>query len=156
MPGQQITINSRKYDQRIRRSWMGGLIKQSDTLLVVVGRFEFDVDHADLGFIRQGTVSFEHYWLERWYNVFRFHEPDGSLRNYYCNISMPPTFENDVLDFVDLDIDVVVWPDNRYEVLDLDDFAQNTMKFSYPKYVVDKAQASLSEIIAMIENDELP
>lgn len=135
---------------------MGGLIKQSDTLLVVVGRFEFDVDHADLGFIRQGTVSFEHYWLERWYNVFRFHEPDGSLRNYYCNISMPPTFENDVLDFVDLDIDVVVWPDNRYEVLDLDDFAQNTMKFSYPKYVVDKAQASLSEIIAMIENDELP
>ena len=156
MPGQQITINSRKYDQRIRRSWLGGLINQTETLLVVVGRFEFDVDHADLGFIRQGTVSFEHYWLERWYNVFRFHEPDGSLRNYYCNISMPPTFENDVLDFVDLDIDVVVWPDNRYEVLDLDDFAQNTMKFSYPKYVVDKAQASLSEIIAMIENDELP
>ena len=156
MPGQQIKINSRKYDQRIRRSWLGGLIKQTGTLLVLVGIFEFDMDHADLGLIRQGTVSFEHYWLDRWYNIFRFHEPDGRLRNYYCNISMPPTFENDVLDFVDLDIDVVVWPDNRYEVLDLDDFAQNKVKFSYPKDIVEKAEESVAEVLALIEKGQLP
>lgn len=156
MPGQQITINSRKYDQRIRRSWLGGLAKQTATLLVLVGRFEFDVDHADLGLIRQGTVSFEHYWLDRWYNVFRFHEPDGSLRNHYCNISMPPTFKNDVLDYVDLDIDVVVWPDTRYKVLDLAHFAENTVKFGYPKDIVAKAQTGLAEVLALIEKGQLP
>ena len=156
MPDQYITINSRKYDQRIRRSWTGGLISQNDKLLVIVGRFEFDVEHDDLGLIRQGTISFEHYWLDRWYNVFRFHEPDGSLRNYYCNITMPPTFENGVLDFVDLDIDVVVWPDNNYEILDRGDFERNTVKFGYPSDVVDNAEASLAEVTRLVERREFP
>ena len=156
MPDQYITINSRKYDQRIRRSWTGGLISQNDKLLVIVGRFEFDVEHDDLGLIRQGTISFEHYWLDRWYNVFRFHEPDGSLRNYYCNITMPPTFENGVLDFVDLDIDVVVWLENKYEILDRDDFERNTVKFGYPSDVVDNTEASLAEVTRLVERREFP
>ena len=87
MLSKQITVNSRKYDQKIRRSWSGGLVSQTDSLLVVVGRFDSDVEHNDLGLIKKGTVSFEFYWLDRWYNVFRFHEPDGTLRNYYCNVA---------------------------------------------------------------------
>ena len=113
MPGQQITINSRKYDQSIRRTWTCELIERNDPLIVVVGEFDRDVEHPGLGSISRGTVSYEYYWLDRWYNIFRFHEPDGALRNYYCNVAMPPTLDNGVLDYVDLDIDIVVWPDNK-------------------------------------------
>lgn len=156
MAERQITINSRKYDGHIRRTWPGGLISQSEDLLVVVGRFQEDVQHDDLGLIKQGTVSFEHFWPRRWYNIFRFHEPDGRLRNYYCNVTMPPTFADDVIDYVDLDLDVIVWPDEGYEVLDRDDLEKNTIKYGYPSEVVANAEKSLAELIALIESGQLP
>ena len=156
MPPKQITINARKYDQNIRRSWLGGLISSNENLLVVVGRFESEVEHSGLGTIKQNTVSVEYFWLDRWYNIFRFHEADGSLRNYYCNIAMPATFADGVLDYVDLDIDLVVWPDGKYEVLDRDDFEQNTAKYGYPEDITDRAEASVNELIGMIERSEFP
>ena len=156
MAARQITINSRKFDGRIRRSWAAGLISQTESLLVAVGRFEMDVEHDDLGLIREGTISFEHFWLKRWYNIFRFHEPDGSLRNYYCNITMPPTFENGVLDYVDLDIDVVVWPDKRLEILDRDDFEKNALEYGYPSDVRKRALAAVDDLTRMIKAGTFP
>lgn len=156
MAERQITINSRKYDGHIRRTWPGGLISESKDMLVVIGRFREDVQHDDLGLIKEGTISFEHFWLRRWYNIFRFHEPDGRLRNYYCNITMPPVFTNDVIDYVDLDLDVIVWPDKGYQVLDRDDLEKNAIKYGYPVEVIANAEKSLVEIIALIESGGLP
>ncbi len=156
MQSQIVTVNSRKYDQSIRRSWNCRLVERRDPLLMFVGEFETDVDHADLGFIRRGTVSYEYYWLDRWYNVFRFHEPDSSFRNFYCNINMPPKFAQNVLNYVDLDIDVVVHADFSYKILDIEEFDANALKFAYPEDVVLRAQLTLKEIIQSIEEREFP
>lgn len=153
---QKITVNSRKFDQSIRRTWTGELIERSDPLIVIVGEFDRDVEHPGLGSISRGTISYEYYWLDRWYNVFRFHEPNGNLRNYYCNVAMPPTFADDVLDYVDLDIDLVVWPDNHHEVVDRVDFERNFVKFGYPEEFRDRAEACICELVEMIENREFP
>jgi protein associated with RNAse G/E len=154
--GTEIAVNSRKYDGRVRRTWTGGLVSRSEELIVLVGRFDRDVEHTDLGLISRGTVSFEHFWLDRWYNIFRFHEPDGKLKAWYCNVAMPPEFDGDVLDFVDLDLDVVVLPDFSYEVLDRDDFEQNSAKYRYPAQVCEAAESALDELIAMIDDRRLP
>lgn len=156
MQGQGITIKARKYDGSLRRQWIAGVVSQKEDLTVAVGRFEFDVEHSDLGLIKQGTVSFEHFWRDRWYNIFRFHEPDGSLRNYYCNVAMPFTLEGETLEFVDLDIDVVIWPDGRVEVLDRDDFELNSVKFGYPEDVIAAAEQSLAELLTLVELGQLP
>ncbi len=152
----KITINSRKYDLKIRRSWDCELVERNDPLIVLVGKFDRDVVHPGLGSIRQGTVSHEYFWLDRWYNIFRFHEPDGSFRNYYCNFAMPPILENGVLDYVDLDIDILVWPAGRYEVVDLDDFESNGLKYDYPKEIRQRSEKSVKEMFEMIERREFP
>jgi hypothetical protein len=51
-------------------------------MIELTGEFAEDVEHSNLGQIKNGTVSHEYFWLDRWYNVFRFHEPDGTLRNF--------------------------------------------------------------------------
>jgi uncharacterized protein len=156
MQRQTITVNTRKYDLLIRRSWTCELIERSDELIVLVGKFDRDVEHPGLGSIRRGTVSYEYFWPDRWYNIFRFHEPDGALRNYYCNVAMPPTFKNGILDYVDLDIDVLIWPDSRYEVVDRDDFERNSLKYGYPPEIRQRSEESVSQILRMIETDQLP
>ncbi len=124
--------------------------------MVFVGEFEKEVVHKELGVIRRGTISYEYYWTDRWYNIFRFHEPDGGLRNFYCNVNMPPIFSNGVLDYVDLEIDILVWSDFRIEILDTDEFEQNTKRFSYSDKLRLKVQESVNELKTMIENREFP
>ena len=151
-----ITVNSRKFDWAIRRTWQCELIEQRDSLLVLVGEFDIDVTHTDLGEIKKGTVSYEYYWLDRWYNIFRFHEPTGELRNFYCNINVPPVFEDDVLDYVDLDIDVLLKPDLSFVVLDREDYAKNAERYGYPDEVNEKVEETLKELLELIETRIVP
>ena len=151
-----VTINSRKYDLTIRRSWQARLIETEGSLLVFVGEFAEDVHHPDLGHIPAGTISYEYYWLERWYNVFRFHEPDGAFRNWYCNINMPPTFEGGMLDYVDLDIDILVWPGKEPLILDKEEFVENAAKYSYAENAILQTEAAVDELLRMLKTREFP
>ncbi|MGI8544991.1 MAG: DUF402 domain-containing protein [Aridibacter sp.] len=151
-----ITINSRKHDGRIHRTWKADLIEQQDSLLVFVGEFENEVKHNNLGVIRRGTVSYEYYWLNRWYNVFRFHEPDGDLRNFYCNINMPPTFENNILNYVDLDLDILVWKDFSYEILDEDEYKENAEMYGYENKILKNVEKNVTELLKMIKQRNFP
>src|SRR6187200_3232574 len=146
-----ITVNSRKYDGAIRKSWTCELVEQDDDLVVAVGTFDADVNHSDLGLITQGTVSYEYFWLHRWYNIFRFVTADGEFRNFYCNVCMPPQFSNGVLDYVDLDIDVVVNADFSYRILDRDDFETNAELYKYPTEVRDRVETTLEELLELIK-----
>ncbi len=156
MSNPDITINSRKYDGSISRTWHCNLVAQQGSLLTFLGVFDQDLDHPHLGFIKKGTISHEFYWADRWYNIFRFHESDGSFRNYYCNINMPPTFNNGVLDYVDLDIDFVIWPDGRVIELDRDEYEENGEKFAFSQELKDSVENAISELKALIDRKELP
>lgn len=149
-------INSRKFDGKIHRSWKCNLVEQQDSLIVFVGEFEKEVRHSHLGVIRRGTTSYEYYWLDRWFNVFRFHEPEGDLRNFYCNLNMPPKFQDGILDYVDLDIDILVWQNFEVEILDLDEFEENAEKFGYSDDLKVKVHATLDELLAMIRLLQFP
>jgi protein associated with RNAse G/E len=151
-----VVINSRKFDQSISRSWTADLIERQNSLLVFVGIFNETVKHPFLGVIRPGTISYEYYWLGGWFNVFRFHEPEGEFRNFYCNLNMPPVFQNNVLDYVDLDIDVIVWKDFSHEIHDLDDFIINSKKYKYSEQLVKTAEVQLNKLLEMIENRDFP
>jgi protein associated with RNAse G/E len=152
---QTVTVNSRKFDGSIRRSWHGELANFDEPLIELIGSFDRDVDHPDLGRIQTGTVSHEFFWTNRWYNVFRFHEPSGELRNYYVNLAMPPTFTNNVIDYVDLDIDILIWPDGGFEVLDVEDFEANSVLFDYPTGLKLKVETELDSLITRIKRNEL-
>ncbi len=151
-----VTINSRKFDGAIHRSWQAEFVEQKNTLLIFKGVFAEEIKHSHLGVIRRGTISYEYYWLDRFYNVFRFHEPDGEFRNFYCNVNLPPKFENGVLDYIDLDIDVVVWKDFSIKILDLDEFEESSKKFNFTEELIIKTKSSLEELLRLIENRDFP
>ena len=156
MTSETITVNSRRYDGSIRRSWTCELVEVNSKIISLIGVFDQEIDHEHLGTLRKGTISHEFFPLDAWYNVFRFHEPDGKFRNFYCNISMPPTFENGVLDYVDLDIDLVVWPDLNYKILDVREFEENVVRYRYPDSLVSKAYDTVAELTTLLKTRSFP
>jgi protein associated with RNAse G/E len=152
----EITIRACKYDGLEHRRWHARLISRQGSLVVLDARFDRLIKHALLGTILPGTISVEYYWLDRWYNVFRFHEPTGELHSYYCNVNVPPVFDGQVLSYVDLDMDILVAPDLSYSIVDQDEFEANSALFHYPAEVRDQAHAALSELVALIESRQFP
>jgi protein associated with RNAse G/E len=145
-----------KYDGVLHRSWPARLLRRDGSLIVLDAKFPDEVVHDLLGTIAGGTHSLEYYWLDRWYNVFRFARPDGNLRNYYCNVNLPPKFDGKTLSYVDLDLDILVDPDFSYRVLDVEDFERNAKQYAYPAEVEDNARRAVDELVEMIQSRQFP
>jgi protein associated with RNAse G/E len=152
----QILVRTYKYDGTEHRSWQARVIENDFPLVVLDAAFAEDIEHVLLGKIAAGTISTEYYWFDRWYNVFRFSDSDRRLNSFYCNINLPPTFDGEVLKYVDLDIDVLVQPDFSYQVLDLDDFNTNAILYSYPIEIRDNAHRALEELLELVKKRSFP
>jgi protein associated with RNAse G/E len=151
-----ITVRAHKYDGSEHRRWNAKLVRQAGPLLVLDATFDEEIKHDLLGTITSGTRSIEYYWLDKWYNIFRFAEPTGELRSYYCNVNVPPAFDGQVLSYIDLDIDILVEPDFSYRIVDLEDFEQNAERFGYSEEVLTKARSALKELVKLIEDRAYP
>ena len=156
MEGNKIDVIVRKYDGREHRRWHARVVKHEGSLLILDAVFEEQIEHDLLGTISSGTISTEYYWLDRWYNVFRFSDQSCHLKNYYCNVNQPPSFDGRVLSYIDLDIDVLVAPDLTYRILDLDDFEANARAYAYPEDVQANAHGALKELTNLIEARAFP
>jgi len=151
-----IEVQTFKLNGQPHRTWRAELIRQEESLLILDGAFEVDVQHDLLGTITAGTHSLEYYWLDRWYNVFRFSQPNGELRNYYCNVNVPPAFDGETLSYVDLDLDILVAPDFSFQILDAQDFERNAEIYGYDDEIRANAQRALDELVALIGKRAFP
>ena len=151
-----ITVRACKYDGSEHRRWPAKVLRQEGTLLVLDAKFDQEIQHDLLGTIALGTTSIEYYWLDRWYNIFRFAQPTGELRSYYCNVNVPPTFDGQVLSYVDLDIDILVEPDFSYRIVDLEDFELNAERYRYSSGTQTNAKGALRELVSLIETRSFP
>jgi protein associated with RNAse G/E len=142
----EIVVRVYKYDGREHRTWRARLAKQVGPLIVLDAIFAEEVEHHLLGRIAAGTISKEFYWLDRWYNVFRFSD------RFYCNVTEPPSFDGSILTYVDLDIDILVDRDFSYRILDLEDFES----YSYPAEVKQKARQAVAELISLVAARSFP
>ena len=132
------------------------MLRQEGPFIALDARFSDEISHDVLGTIPIGTHSLEYYWLDRWYNVFRFAQPDGEFRNYYCNVNVPPTFDGETLSYVDLDLDILVQPDFSYQILDVVDFEANVKRYGYSVEVQTNARRAVDELVRMIQTREFP
>ena len=145
-----------KYDGSDYRQWSGTVSRREGSLLQLDAAFSIEVSHHSLGLISRGTRLVEYYWLDRWYNVLRFLNDDLSTRFFYCNVTTPPKLENELLTYVDLDIDILALPDLSYEVLDLDEFEANAGRYGYDEEIKLRSQAAVDELKSMIEARAFP
>jgi protein associated with RNAse G/E len=152
----EIAIQTYKYDGTPHRTWTAEVLERRGDLLMLLGVFDRDISHPQLGNIARGTQSYEYYWLDKWYNVFRFHEPGGSFRNFYCNVNMPPTFNDGVLSYIDLDIDIYISKKMEIEIWDVDEFDENISRYSYPPEIISKARETVEDLQELITAKRFP
>jgi len=86
----------------------------------------FDREDMDLGFttFKRGDRFIEHYYSDRWYNIFAIYDrDDGRLKGWYCNICRPAEIGETAVRCADLALDVWVTPAGEATILDEEELA---------------------------------
>jgi hypothetical protein len=145
-----------KFDGSLHRSWYASLVGRTGPLIALLGHFEEETIHPLLGTILRGTSSTEYYWVDRWYSIFRFDNPDGTFRNFYCNINFPAVDEGTALSFIDLDIDLLVDDSGSVTILDEREFVVHSERYGYPASVVQSVYQARLELECLIRERQFP
>jgi uncharacterized protein len=110
-------------DGRVTWQYSGRLLERGPHHLTLEAFFDKeDFPFLDLQ-LKKGDRFVETYYDDRRYNVFAiFDRETGLFKGWYCNLSRPATFNGPQVVWVDLALDLWVWPDGRGVVLDRDEF----------------------------------
>jgi protein associated with RNAse G/E len=116
-----------KLDLAGRETWRySGRVLRRETHSVLI-EARFNRDDVPFHGIQLGRNDrfIEIFYADRWYNVFEIHDRvDDRLKGWYCNICRPAEFRAAAIAYVDLALDLLVYPDGRQLVLDEDEFAE--------------------------------
>ncbi|HEX5944283.1 MAG TPA: DUF402 domain-containing protein [Anaerolineales bacterium] len=119
----RIKVQKKNPAGEVTYEYEGILLSREDHTIVLEALF----DRADLPFMdvvfKTGDRFVEYYYTEHWYNVFAVHDrDDGKVKGWYCNISKPAVFEDGIVSYIDLALDLWVSTSGEQTVLDEDEF----------------------------------
>lgn len=115
----------------------------------------FDRQDMDLGFVvlKQRDRFIEHFYNDRWYNVFAIYDRDDTLlKGWYCNLCRPAEITPEAVRWEDLALDLWVAVDGQTLVLDEDEFAA----LSLPSPEQERCAHALQQLQTLAQNRQLP
>ena len=103
--------------------------------------------------LKKGDRFVEHYYADRWYNIFAVYDrDDGQIKGWYCNIGKPALIDDGVVSYVDLALDLWVSVNGKQTVLDEDEFE----KLDLNEELSAGALNGLNELKLLFKNNEPP
>jgi hypothetical protein len=143
-----VTVYKLNLAGEVTVQWSGLVLEHNEGELVLEATFTHSA--RDLGYVRLGPGDrfVEHYYPDRWYNVFAIYDAaDGAFKGWYCNITRPAeitaALEGGVrVSAVDLALDYFRQPGGGEFILDEAEFAALPLS----EAEVKAARAALAEL----------
>jgi predicted RNA-binding protein associated with RNAse of E/G family len=145
----RITVHLLKPRRQKTVTYEGVLLMAEPGHLLVHARWQRAA--MDLGYVvfAPGDHFFEHYYTERWYNIFEVRSAAGELKGWYCNITRPAHVVDGAVTSEDLELDLFVAPDRqRLLRLDQEEFDALALDVTEPEAHAAALRA-LAELEAM-------
>lgn len=148
-PGFKTNIQSYKHDEQVHRIWRHTQIVESkDNLLVTAHKKTRVYEQTGRSwYTKEPAVCY--FYNDRWYNIIVMFKNDGLY--YYCNISSPYLFDGEGLKYIDYDLDVKLFPDGTYIVLDRNEYEHNAVEMNYGEELRVILEKNLEFLINEIE-----
>lgn len=152
--GATIKIESYKHNGTLHRVWEGSLVLSANSQEIVIGNDRIFVTESDGRRWRTREPAICYFSANHWFNVIGMIRDNGIY--YYCNLGSPFTWDTEALKYIDYDLDVKVYPDMTFSLLDEDEYAENAKWMNYPKEIDTILQANLKELTSWITQQKGP
>lgn len=152
--GADVKIKSYKHNGSLHRVWDSSIILKGNEKVIIGANDKTIVTEGNgrSWITREPAICYFH--AEHWFNIIGMLRNDGI--HYYCNISSPFVFENNSIKYIDYDLDLKVFPDMTYNVLDEDEYEEHKIQMNYPKELDEILYRSIDQLIYMVHQRKGP
>ena len=128
--GEVIEIQSYKHNGAIHRVWEETTVLKSTSSMLIGANDRVLVTENDgrTWFTREPAIAY--FTANYWFNVICMLRNDGV--HYYSNIGSPFVLDEGAVKYIDYDLDIKVFPDMTYKILDEDEFIEHKQLMNYP------------------------
>ena len=151
--GKNYMIHSFKHDGSFHRSWDEAVLLEIDDDYLVFANGKTNVTESDGRTWTTKEPSAMYFFKDRWFNIIAKKKTDGIF--YKCNIASPFIIEDNTIKYVDYDLDLKVFTDGSYKVVDKNEYKYHKQKMNYPQDIDTILNSELKALIEMAKNKEL-
>lgn len=126
--GDKLQIQCYKHDGKIHRAWDEAVVLDIHKDYMVFGNNRTTVTEALGNTWKTKEPAIMYFFKDEWFNIIVQFKKDGIY--YYCNIATPFILEEKTIKYIDYDLDLRVFPNGSYKVLD-------RMEYKYHKKIMN-------------------
>lgn len=94
------------------------------------------------------------FFKDKWFNIIGQLKKKGLF--YYCNIATPFIIDAHKIKYIDYDLDLRVFPDGSFKVLDRGEYSYHKRIMNYSKDIDNILKDELTILINKVRNKEFP
>jgi len=148
--GDKLAIHCYKHSGAIDRICDEAIVLEvSDDMLVCANDKARLIEHdGRVHHTNESAILF--FYKKRWFNVLGQLKKHGLF--YYCNIATPFLVDNGIIKYIDYDLDLRVFPDGGFKILDRNEYNYHKKIMKYPDEIDMILKRELSDLIEMKKN----
>lgn len=141
----ELPVNSTKFDGSIHYQFLTRELRRGERELVT-----YHTPGTPVRSYRGEYTGIMHmlsfFWTDKHYNLHVCWFSDWRPRSLYVNVATPATWHDNVIRYVDLDLDLIVRPGNdEPHIDDEDEFTAHGKLWGYPPDLIARCRASVEE-----------
>ena len=152
--GKKYEIHGYKHDGKVHRIWDEAILLEIHDKYLVFGNERTKVTESDGRVWRTKEPAVLFFYYNNWYNVIRQYKKDGIY--YYCNIASPFIIEEGAIKYIDYDLDLRVFPDGSFKVLDRGEYKYHKKLMNYPETIDKILKSELTNLIDKVRKRNIP
>ena len=149
-----VPVHSYKHNGEIHRVWEKVRVIEVTHNVVITASSKALVVESDGRIWKTSEPAISYFFNDLWFNVIAILRADGV--HFYCNLSSPYYYEEGALKYIDYDLDLKVFPNYRYKILDEFEFNKHRREMNYPEDIQKIIRSQLNKLIDMVEKKEGP
>jgi protein associated with RNAse G/E len=149
-----VEIHSYKHNGLIHRVWESAVVLQGTQDEMIAANDKTIVTEADgrTWMTREPAICYFH--SNYWFNIIGMIREDGVY--YYCNISSPFVLDEGAIKYIDYDLDIKVFPNYSYILLDEDEYEKHRVEMNYPEVIDQILKQNITILLQWIKEKRGP
>ena len=152
--GDILKIQCYKHNGQVYRNWDETLVLESNEKFIVCANDKARVTEIDGRKWTTKEPAILFYFKDKWYNIISQFKKNGIY--YYCNIATPFVIDDMTIKYIDYDLDLRVFPDGTFRVLDRGEYEYHKNKMKYGKEIDTVVNKELNNLIDIYKEKKGP
>ena len=150
--GDILKIQCYKHNGQVYRNWDETLVLEVNDDYIVCANNKAKVTEIDGRSWNTKEPAILFYYKKKWFNIIAQFKNNGIY--YYCNIASPYLIDDKTIKYIDYDLDLRVFPDGSFKVLDRGEYKYHKSIMNYPDKVDTILKEELTNLINQVRNKE--